>query len=211
MRIAWRIVALASLLVVLAAFGWGATVTALINGLPPNVATPGMINFTDWSGSYAGTVVTDKLTSLSSTILFKHMGDLDYGIGDRLILDITNNTGATLTGMTFTLQGGTYNVSSLQPSLGTLVAGPAFTITPPANPGSAGVSGQVLSFAFVTPLLNGQTSALYVPVDLVPNSDHIADYAMLQTGITGVPEPSTMMLGGLGFGLMLLAKRLRKG
>jgi hypothetical protein len=163
-------------------------------------------------------VISDDISLASSNIAFAYTPPPDYGVGDRLIVEVINGTGSTLTNIDFTLAGlsgpqyydaptGTNPPYPGVPSAGLYQAGPnTYTTTADLsgdlNPGRTGLNVPLT-------LAAGQEQDFYFAVNYVGTP---ASFTITQEATT--PEPSfyadaVVMALGLT-ALLLVASRRRK-
>lgn len=140
-------------------------------------------------------VIGDALSGLSSQIAFTYTPPPDYSMpGDRLIIEVLNDTGSTLSGIDFTLLGSSapqyYDApyGSNPPYQGVPSAG-VYSPTPNTYTTTADLSGDLnpghtaLNLPFT--LAPGQEQDVYFAVNYVGTP---ADFTLTQVA-TAVPEP----------------------
>jgi hypothetical protein len=162
------------------------------------------VTFSDYAGGpYPASVVYESIGGANAlTLTYNSPGDYDFGGGvteDRLILDFVNQTGGSLTAVTFSLSGGTFETSGLDPSVGTYSSGtPTFTYSSYISPTDA----TDITYAFATPLASGSDVAFYLPILTNASS---GTYVLSETvspstdtGPSSVPEPASLIMVGFG-------------
>ena len=186
--------------------GTGATVTTVSLG-PANFA--GFL-----ANPYAATVISDQITSATSSIDFTYGDPPNYSTGDRLILEVTNNTGSTLTNLVFTLTG---------------LSGPQYYINAgtPGIPSSGVYDSGTNTYTTNTSLVGDLSgpSVLNVPLTLGVGQEQDFYFAVNYTSdpgnftlsqkaaVVGTPEPGVYSVYGsfvVGLFGMLVALRRRK-
>lgn len=193
------------------------TVAGPLGGSPPISFVFDPVQFPGYSGSYAGTIFSETLGSTTpDQITFSETTALgsndDGGSSNRLVLQITNNTGTALGSYTGILSGGaSINGGAV---FGGNVSGATFN----SNGSQIAYSqqngtGQGVGFSFLftdvfaQPLANGQSAAIYIPVYV--GNPAIASFTLSES-VAPVPVPAVggLLMWGLG-GLGILARRRR--
>lgn len=174
--------------------------------------TVGSYDFTDFGGSYQASLVQVTATGTATgTININMTGSADYlGVGDRMLLALTNNSGSTWNSVTFVLTGTTFDPrDNIDPSRGTFSSN-TYTSDAAQRLNTSDVSltnsNAQVSITFDSPVANGSTTYFYLPV-----FDVQADPTMTITpGVgtpTTTPAPSAWLLAILGIGLLPLLYR----
>jgi hypothetical protein len=192
-------------------------VTAVQVSGPVSVGTAaaGSYDFADFSGDFQATLVPITLTGTSTGVIQLITEEApDYNIGDRLLLSLTNNTGVSLSGVTFSLTETAFDPSdTIDPSAGTFSSN---TYTSDINQRLNSADGDlslssanaVLSVTFDSTLTSGNTISFYLPI---LDNGALSPFDLSETPSTassGVPEPA--MFVPLGLALIGLAGLRRR-
>ena len=180
----------------------------------------GNVTFVNQSATVAASVFSLTLSQLNNTLLFTNStsNPPDFTApnnGERLVLVLDNETGQTLTGLSFTLSGQAtyYTLAPKVPDVGTYTGGgtPTYQFVPPPNPGNTGVTGSVLTINLAsTPWASGSTAALHIDFNDVSLAAASSTFTLDEVAVTATPEPATLAIGGIGLALLGLVGRLRR-
>ena len=179
-------------------------------------------NFTPFpDGPYGTSIISDTLTSKSSQINFTYGGSTDFTInnvsGDRLIMEVTNGTGSTLSNFVFTLSNTAlqtatnpqyYTQSTVPPgyfipSEGTYISGSPGTYTTTSSLFGGVNSGKTVLTVPVLTLAPGATQDFYFAINYTAGA---GDFTLNQSA---TPEPSFYGVLALGLAGFALAVRRR--
>jgi hypothetical protein len=170
---------------------------ATVSSVPVNPANS--VDFVSFGGAYPGNVFDNALISPGVAELgFTTVLPADYSPppADRLILNVTNNTGAPLASFAIALSGASIYGSVYYPGV--------YDSTLNQFVNSAGIASSASGFTynFSTPLPVNGSAAFYIPLEYssqLPTSFVLTE----QSGV--VPEPATLIvwsiLGSLAVGL----------
>ena len=198
-------------------FGLGPSVVdaqAGIISITGGSASPGNFIFTDYGGGFypASELSVAFATMGSQTWTLENNGSVDfgaYGGGDRALFVVTNNTGQTWSGFEFSLISPGY-ITMFYPgdayTPGIIsIAGNIVTTTVPFNNGSNGnqitASATSVTFRFNTSIATGESFSTYL------HFLHEGNGVDIELKGTPVPEPSLVILLGLGLGAVSLIWR----
>jgi hypothetical protein len=162
-------------------------------------------------------VISDALSALSSQIVFTYTPPPDYGTpGDRLIIEVINDTGSTLSDIEFTLLG----VSAPQYYYAPFGSNPPYQGVPSAGIYSA-IPNTYTTTADLSGDLNPGHTALNFPLTLGPGQEQDVYFAVNYVGApadftltqlaTAVPEPGfyeVLALGLTSLTGLLFARRI---
>ena len=157
-------------------------------------------------GVFAASIMTDSIKAGGSSTLTFVYDNIDFidnpRNGVRPVFNFVNNTGGTLTGLSFELgQGeGTSFFGFLDTGM---VAGHSFVTLTDRN-----VSGT--SYTLPTSLAAGASLGIYVPIAVSRNSGSFTLTVTATPSATAVPEPPSLALCGLAGGLGLAVVRVRR-
>ena len=187
-----------------------ATGDATIGGTPDGGAV--VVDFVSFGGLFAGTPFLKSVTGFAgSTLTFTYdQRAFDFDPADRLVLDVTNNTGTTIKSMTYTLEngakifdyfGGTFAYPGIYSS-----SGPSIT-----TPFSARILGTT-SFTYNAPVADGSSIAFYIPIDLSGVTTP-GTFTLIESDTIATPEPGSLTVFGLGLAIFggLSWRRKRSG
>ena len=182
-----------------------ATVEATLDNPSEDVIYSGM-----FGGSAPSSAFNNSLTAPGVAVLtFGLSGPNDYTTADRLILNVTNNTGTPLGSLDVTLGGGAtvFNYFGYFSYLG------SYTSPPPSMDvtGVAGSGPTGFTYDFNTPLAVGASQAFYIPVDV---SNSPTQFTLTEQSVSAIPEPTSLLtfavLGLFGGGLVWRGRHAAK-
>jgi hypothetical protein len=178
----------------------------------------------DGLGTYPTSIIGDTISSLSSQIAFTYAPPPNYTSGERLILQVINETGSTLDNISFTLSG---------------ASGPVYydectsCSKFPAIPSAGGYNSTANTYTTALDLtgdLNSGRTVLTVPLSLANTQEQDFYFAVTYTGTPGdftlsqdatstgsetetsAPEPSlyaVLVVGMIGLAFFGARRRLK--
>jgi len=173
----------------------------------------------DGTGFFDTSIVGDTLTSASSQIAFTYAPPPNYSTGDRVILQVINGTGSTLSNFFFTLSSDASSPPSSPQYYDECTGCNGSYPGVPSAGAYNSIANTYTTASDLTGDLNSSRTVLNVPLTLAPGKEQDFYFAVNYTGTPGdftltqsaTPEPSFYGVLAIGLsGLVLALSRRRR-